>query len=247
MKIICNAKINWDNMEKIATNSKCVIYRDKKYCYKIYNDINEVSEQKYIERICAFEKRKNLLSSAHILPDKLIFNKDQAIGYRTRFLEDSTLLYQYQGFNFTSILYYTSLQLENMHRVGAVFGDFHFGNVLLDKIEFPHLFDFENIQIDDYKGEYTSYNFQVFANAIGIKTDKSLILTEDIDKFSFLLDLLSMTFNKDVLDVNDEDLAYAKSRSHVYKEIDNIIKNIIKNKEIKDIPYFHELVKKRYF
>lgn len=36
MKIICNAKINWDSMEKIATNSKCVIYRDKKYCYKIY-------------------------------------------------------------------------------------------------------------------------------------------------------------------------------------------------------------------
>lgn len=241
MKTIYQLKLNFEKMDEIYESSRATIYKDNKYCYKIYNDKNEMISNQNIERLCAFEKRKKYLNQQYILPDKLIYDSSYFCGYRSIFLRDSHLITQHTGAKLCSILCTISLLLNNMHNVGAIFGDFHFGNILIDKYNIPYLFDFENIQIDNYVGKFISYNLRTFMECIGVDVDNGFILTEDVDKFSFLLDILALTFNKDVLDITTDELEKAKRKSYIYEEIDNIVKDVIKTKEIKDIPYFHEI------
>ncbi len=192
--------INTKGMRIIFKNKMRVIYTDEMYCYKIFKNYDKYH---YIQERLEILLDYSMQFDEHFLfPDVLYQKNNDFYAYRTLYLPNSCNFENYFSNKILFIAMKVDALLRRLHKKGFVFGDFHFGNVLIDEHEVPYLIDFDNIVIPPYKGLFLTQSFQLVAKHFQLSIEKDYSISQNTDKICFYLCLLELYFGKYFLDIS---------------------------------------------
>ena len=250
MKKIQIDKLHLDKKEHFYTGESCEIYRDFTNIYKVFDDSNHEFTKDKIKRQLALQKYKSILDGHIILPHAFILDKNDSItGYIEKNLIRTTSLYDYKinTQKDVDILYYILGQinylLRELHDLNIYLGDFHFDNILINKRNKAFLVDFDNIKIDDLESFTISRLLSIFLAYYNISYD-SIKIGKDSDNLSLLLSIMFLFLGDNYLDLDNEKNNYFLFRIPLLYEIVEILKYVVKYKEICSIPYCDEICTK---
>lgn len=250
MKKVQIEKLCLEKKDHFYSGESCEIYRDFTNIYKIFDDGTHIFTKDKIKRHLALQKYRTILDKHIILPHTFIINKNDCIvGYIEKNLVHSTPLYDFRLDTKKDVdkLYYILGQintlLKQLHHFNIYLGDFHFDNVLINKRNKAFLVDFDNIKIDNLEAFTISRLLSIFLTYYNIKYD-DIQIGKDSDNLSFLLSIMFLFFGDNYLNIDETQKKYLTLRVPLLLEIIEILKYVVKSKQISNIPYCDEICAK---
>ena len=245
MNTIELTEINFNNLKKLRKQGTLsTILRDENNCYKFMKHLNKNQLKHLRHKIEYFSKLDKKL---FLVPENIILNEGNFVGYTMKYFDNSTDLYnKYTNSDcinfaeFNSDLIKSSKALREFHNNGFVFLDMSFSNILKNSNGEIKLCDFDgsiyNQKID------LPITSQILNDYVEYKNEK-IKVNPNTDRLSLLLSMYVALFKKEITDVKEEEYDYLADRIRSLKILKFYYKTLLDKKEnIPNIPYLDLLL-----
>lgn len=245
MNTIELSEINFNNLKKLRKQgSLSTILRDERNCYKFMKHLNKTQLNHLRNKINYLSKLDN---KHFLIPENIILNDGDFIGYTMKYFNNSTDLYNrytksssIKFSEFNSDLIKSSKALREFHDKGFIFLDMSFSNILKNSNGEIKLCDFDgsiyNKKID------LPITSQILNDYVKYK-DEKIKVNPNTDRLSLLLSMYVALFKKEITDVKDEEYDYLSDRIRSLKLLKSYYKVLLdKKRETPEIPYLDKIL-----
>lgn len=246
MDTIQITEINFDNLTRLKRQGTfSLILRDDQRCYKFIRHLNKNQKKHLAHKLKYFDK---LNDNCFLIPENIIMDNDELIGYTMKYFDNSTDLYnrytKSDSINFAefnSDLRQSSKALREFHNKGFVFLDMSFSNILKNKDGEIKLCDFDGtVYHEDVKLPITS---QILNDYLVDYKNEKIKVDPNTDRLSLLLSMYVALFKKEIVNVKEEEYDYLADRIRSLKLLKSYYKVLLdKKRETPMIPYLDKIL-----
>lgn len=237
--------INFELLTKLSKQgSKSTIYKNNKDCIKILDKLKKEEKASLYEKLIAMN---DLKINNVILPETLIMDNDQLIGYIMEYFENSLTLnnkyIKYRFVNcqniFTDVINASKI-LKEIHKENILCQDLSFDNILVNKDGIIKFCDLDGCCYNEYNSPFISLLLKRFL--IDYRKE-NIYLNKNLDKLSMILSFYYLLYLKEIQKLSNKKYKSLSNNINTLEILAPTIKDLLdRNKSLIELPYLDEII-----